>query len=207
VKGNSRGTLFRLWVHAYEYRYLELGAKCAGPLAPWSLSLLSRSAAPQFSTAVRKLFDYDRQTHTHACAPHRTSRVSARAATHCMRSSASWVAWSVWVGWWLVISAISVMYRYASLYRVRWEEVESAHLKSSVAVQSCSTPSPASVHGSYASPCDETSTSSGRQAAWAGTGRTGVIGRRSTLSDSSKIVSNEDLVHEQCSRDGYMRRG
>jgi len=74
----------------------------------------------------------------------------------------------------LVISAMLAMHRYAPLCRVRWEEVESAHLKSSVAAPSCSAPSPATMHGSYASPCDETSTSSGRQAAWAGTGRTGL---------------------------------
>ena len=107
----------------------------------------------------------------------------------------------------LVISAMLAMHRYAPLCRVRWEEVESAHLKSSVAAPSCSAPSPATMHGSYASPCDETSTSSGRQAAWAGTGRTGVIGRCGTPADSSKVVSNEHFAHEHCGRDGCMQCG
>ena len=46
------------------------------------------------------------------------------------------------------------------------------------------------MHGSYASPCDETSTSSGRQAAWAGTGRTGVIGRCGTPADCTRQKSS-----------------
>ena len=50
------------------------------------------------------------------------------------------------------------MHRYASLCEVRWEEGESAHRKPSAADPSRSAPSAATMRGSYAPSCDETST-------------------------------------------------
>ena len=81
--------------------------------------------------------------------------------------------------WW-VSSAVSAMHRYASLRKGRWEEGESAHLKSPAAAPSCSSPPAATIRGSYASSRDAASTSRSRQGGWTVTGGTGLIRRRGT---------------------------
>ena len=96
----------------------------------------------------------------------------------------------------LVSSAMSAMHRYASLRKVGWKEGESAHLKSPAAAPSCSSPSPATMRGSYASSRDAAITPRGQQGGWTGTGGTGTIGRRGTPAGTKNVVGAEDLAHQ-----------
>ena len=96
-----------------------------------------------------------------------------------------------------VSSAMSAVHRYASLYKVGWEEGESTHRKSAAAAPSCSAPSPATMSGPQASSCDDTSTPRSQQGGWSGSGGTGAIGWLGTPSGSYKVVGTDDLAHQQ----------
>ena len=104
----------------------------------------------------------------------------------------------------LVVAPMPATRRYATAVGVRWEEGESAHLKSPATAPSRSALSAPTASGSYASSCGDTSTSRGQQGGWTGTGDTHVLGRCSTPRGSPDVVEDEDLAHEQCGGDGPM---
>ena len=146
------------------------------------------------------------------------SRADAHAAAPSARSVPKLAVWSVWVAWAPRTSRVDLSCHETrtigdqnpvsrtsmcdSGVGVRWEESESAHLKPPAADPSRSAPSAATMRGSYAPSCDETSTPRCQHGGWTGKGGTGGIQRRGTPSGSSKVVDDDDLAHQQCGGDG-----